>query len=72
MASLKKSKCCKVCKHAEWEYTATGRIKRNVAGRCMYEVVWPKVPFCQDPPSDHRTAIWPDTGEDCPCCEVES
>lgn len=57
---------CGECKHAEWERTPTGRIKRGTAGRCekqkellaMYVVV--KHPPCLAIGGATVNGIWPD------------
>lgn len=65
---------CKNCKHSRWHLTPTGRISRNVAGRCSVEN--PKAAVVDNVPSccmlnrmAHRQVIWPDGGTDCPLFE---
>lgn len=63
---------CKTCIHSRWYLTATGRIKKESAGKCVVELpVVVNLPDCvtnyyayQKIPG--RTAIWPDGGETCP------
>jgi hypothetical protein len=58
---------CVTCFWAKWEYTATFKIKKNVAGRCSYEIKMPTLPICVPQPINiHKQAIWPDY-KNCPC-----
>lgn len=58
------SQSCKTCAHAGFVLTPTGRIMRNVAGKCHVEYDMPPIPECVKI-SFHRISIWPDMGEKC-------
>jgi hypothetical protein len=60
-----KEKCCRNCTHAQWHLTPSGRIKKDVYGKCTIEFELPVVPSCITL-SMHRHFIWPDYGVDCP------
>lgn len=56
---------CIDCKHAEWQRSPSGRIKR-VAGRCSVQI--PQAPVLLCMPSHqhiHKNAIWPDYSGQC-------
>lgn len=67
---------CKTCRFASWIFTPTGRVKKNVAGRCTYEIgPRPKLPESVHgrfasiwPPG--KGGIWPDFGRTCECYEI--
>lgn len=57
------SRECTNCGNARWQFTATGQIRKRVAGRCSAEptTIAPacvKVEF-------RRNAIWPGDGKSC-------
>ena len=37
---------CKTCKYADFPRTLTGRIQRNMPGKCTYDATLIKVPIC--------------------------
>lgn len=56
---------CPACKFGKFERTATGRPKRNLPGRCTFELGALVVPIVMTI-QPRMTAIWPDMGADCP------
>jgi hypothetical protein len=63
-------KNCTTCAHGDFQYTDTGRLKRNTPGRCRFQpqhvlsiVMTARV---------ERIAIWPDMGYDCPVWSVRA
>lgn len=55
---------CKNCQLATWEFSPTGKIKKNIAGRCMAEVTI-VAPSCANV-QVFKNAIWPKDGDGCP------
>jgi hypothetical protein len=61
---------CNMGHFDEFAFTPTGRFKKGVAGKCLYEIPVPVLPSCV--PERNRlnqyvkNAIWPGDGEDCP------
>jgi hypothetical protein len=65
-------KKCKTCRWAKWQYTPTGRAKRNEHGSCSYKVTWPKIPTAMQvflPEKAGMGIWWNDDSTDCPCWE---
>jgi len=60
---------CKDCVWATWQRTRTGRIKKDMAGRCTYIVELPPLPYAMLRPNLGKKYIWTDSGESCPCYE---
>ena len=60
---------CKTCKYAEFPRTVTGRIQRNMPGKCTYEVKLPQLPASVPVRYMSRMAIWFDSGANCPTYE---
>ena len=61
---------CKTCKWAEWRRTETGRIRPKQAGRCTYQLPVIPLPISIEVKFPHRSAIWRDFTEECPCWEA--
>jgi len=65
----------KRCGNCRWwlagETTATGRVRKQVPGKCRYEIVEPLMPMCvARPVYINKSAAWfDDDGTDCPCHE---
>lgn len=61
---------CKTCKYATFELTPTGRIKRNLVGRCSVPAPAPPVaPACFVFSKPLRAGVWPDMGAACTAWE---
>ncbi len=59
---------CRYCDWAIWQRTERGGIRTSVAGRCSYLLPGPpKMPSCVTMLPPHRTGIWIDRGDACPC-----
>jgi hypothetical protein len=70
-AVFDKDQCCGTCRW--WrclEYTPTGRPKRDTPGRCLYQIVLPKMPSCVGEFTNiWKRAVWTDDGTNCSCYE---
>ena len=62
---------CPTCKHAQWELTAKGNPKRNLAGRCLAPVVVSALPASVHPIQITRSGIWHDWPTNCPTWEAK-
>jgi hypothetical protein len=67
-------KGCTTCKYSAFEKTETGRIMRKVAGRCIFKVIPPAVPWFREDSvarasSSGTHGIWPGDGKECKCWE---
>lgn len=62
---MKKLDNCSACHWGEFQMTATGRVKRNVPGRCTYSPFpLPLLPISMPPPRwpPYTIGVWPDMG----------
>jgi len=63
---LSEKATCRDCKHAVWQRTPTGRIKRFTAGHCAKDRELLQVYAVQNPAPcivlgrTHVTSVWPD------------
>lgn len=63
---------CKDCKHAQWERTPTGRIKKNIPGRCALKRLEDTPQYlCVVKQRLHVVCIWPDYAGRCDGFEAE-
>lgn len=65
MTNTSEDKYCKTCKFAKFVLTPSGRIKKDWAGECTYELILPSVPASMEVYSK-SFGIWPDSGKNCP------
>jgi hypothetical protein len=79
--------CCETCKWAKWELTPTGKIRKFVAGRCLFpvdkeaireflRVHLPQYAGGEEQLRDAslfdvRRGIWPSDGESCGVWEAK-
>jgi hypothetical protein len=63
-------KACITCGWAEWQLTPTGRIKKNVPGRCTFNITSQSLrailPRCAVFDHPHKSAVWPEDEGFCP------
>jgi hypothetical protein len=67
-------KCCKTCIYSRWDLTPTGRIARDISGRCVVQLPVVLLPSCVTDATGfshewHRIGIVPDDGQRCPLWE---
>ncbi len=70
---------CATCRFGRFEMTKprvphrAPKIRRDLPGKCLYEVKWPTVPNCMgyEVANPTRYAIWPDEGKGCKCWEAQ-